>query len=294
MKYIKTAVVAVAVIFALSSCRSQFDSLLGSSDIYAKYDSAMKYFNAGKYQKAATLFESMSMAVGGLDMADTVKYYWGLSNYMYHDYTTAEANLQKFVDEFPRSPFTERAKFLRINCLYKNTMRYELDQSPSYIAISAMNEFAVDYPESENLVEIHAMLTDLGERLDRKAYENAKLYFRMEDYKAARVALRNVLRDDSENIYREKILYYIAKASFKYAELSVPDKRYERYLTFTDDYLNFVGEYPDSRLRRELDLLYRRSQKATGRFAGEDDVQDKDLQKEVKAIEKASKQLLTF
>ncbi len=32
----------------------------------------------------------------------------------------------------------------------------------------------------------------------------------------------------------------------KYASLSVENKRKERYLTFVDDYYNFIGELPDS------------------------------------------------
>ena len=100
------------------------------------------------------------------------------------------------------------------------------------------------------------MLEDLGERLDRKAYENAKLYYRMEDYLAARVAFKNVLRDDADNVYREEILYYSAMSSYKYAEMSVRAKQKERYLVFMDDYLNFIGEYPDSPYRKELDKLY--------------------------------------
>ncbi len=104
------------------------------------------------------------------------------------------------------------------------------------------------------------MLEELGERLDRKAYENARLYYKMEDYKAARVALRNVLKDDADNRYREDILYYTALASYKYAQLSVPAKQAERYMVFVDDYLNFVGEYPESASHcKELEHLYKKA-----------------------------------
>ena len=105
------------------------------------------------------------------------------------------------------------------------------------------------------------MLEELNARLDKKAYEAAKLYYKMEDYLASRVAFRNVLKDDADNIYREDILYYIAMSSYKYALYSVPAKQKERYLTFVDDYLNFVGELPDSHYRKELDALYAKVQK---------------------------------
>ena len=80
----------------------------------------------------------------------------------------------------------------------------------------------------ERMKECRDMLVDLNERLDKKAYEAAKLYYKMEDYLASRVAFRNVIKDDAENVYREDILYYIAMSSYKYAYLSVPSKQKER------------------------------------------------------------------
>ncbi|MBR6246820.1 MAG: outer membrane protein assembly factor BamD [Bacteroidales bacterium] len=176
-----------------------------------------------------------------------------------------------------------------MDCLYRSTLRYELDQKPTYTAINAINEYLRDYPSNEYTSDCKAMLKDLGDRLDTKAYEAAKLYYKMEDYLASRVALRNVLKDDSDNIYREDILYYIAMSSYKYAQLSVREKQKERYLTFIDDYLNFVGEIPESPYRKELDALYARAQKALGRYSGADemlDKDDKDFAKERKASQK--------
>ena len=123
----------------------------------------------------------------------------------------------------------------------------------------------IEHPNSANIGTCKNMLTDLNERLDKKAFEGAHLYYKMEDYLAARVAFKNVIKDDAENIYREDILYYIAMASYKYASLSVAEKQKERYLAFVDDYFNFIGEMPDSRYRKELDAVYAKAQKAMGK-----------------------------
>ena len=136
------------------------------------------------------------------------------------------------------------------------------------------------------------MLVELNERLDRKSYESALLYYRMEDYLASRVAFRNVLKEDAENIYREDILYYIAMSSYKYAHMSVPAKQKERYLTFVDDYYNFIGEIPDSHYRKELDSIYRKAQKALGKQGvetDEEEMTEKDFAKERKKFEKEAK-----
>lgn len=277
---------------ALCSCKSQFELLLNSNDVDAKYDGAFLYFNEGKYSKAASLFESLTILTNGTERADTVRYYWGLSNYLYKDYYTAETNFTQFIESYPRSPFTSDARYLRLDCLYRSTLRWELDQAPTYKTISAISEYILEFPDNEHMQECKDMLKDLNDRLDKKAYEAAKLYFKMEDYLASRIAFRNVLKDDAENIYREDILYYIAMSSYNYAHLSVPSKQKERYLTFVDDYYNFIGEIPMSRYRKELDVVYRRAQRALGKDVVEtedSDMSAKELAKERKKMEKQTR-----
>ncbi len=292
MKQISFFLVAMTAALLAVSCKSQYEMLLNSNDADTKYQAAFKYFDDEKYQKAAALFESLSVLTNGTDRDDTVRYYWGLSNYRASDFYTAETNFTDFVESFPRSPFAPQARFLRIDCLYRSTLRYELDQTPTNIAINAINEYIAEYPDNENVEVCGEMLDDLNKRLDTKAYEAARLYYKMEDYIASRVALRNVLKDNSENIYREDILYYIAMSSYKYAQLSVRAKQKERYMIFVDDYLNFIGEIPDSPYRRELDVLYRRAQKALGKPVDTslfEDVDERDFAKERKMLERTAR-----
>ena len=256
----KTTIIILAAVAALavSACKSQYEILLEGSDPDAKYKAAFEYFEKGKYAKAAQLFENLSVITSGTERDDTVQYYWGLSNYSDRDYYTAETNLARFLENFPRSPFAEAAKFLHIDCLYRSTLRYELDQTPTYKAMTEISEYLIENPTGANADICRKMLSNLNERLDKKAYENARLYYKMEDYKASRVAFRNILKEDADNIYREDILYYTAMSSYKYAQNSVESRQKERYMTFMDDYLNFVGEYPDSHYRKELENLYKK------------------------------------
>lgn len=282
-KSFKIFIAAAVMIAALTSCKSQFEALLNGSDVDAKYAAAFDYFNKGKYQKAAQLFESLSVLTNGTARDDTVQYYWGLSNYRYKDYYTAETNLSNFLTNFPNSPFAQDAAFLRIDCLYRSTYRYELDQNPTRNAIAVINQYLIDNPDSPHMTICENMLKNLNERLDKKAYENAKLYYNMEYYKAAWTAFKNILKDDADNIYREDILYYLAKSSYKYASMSVESKQKDRYLTFVDDYYNFIGEYPDSRNRKELSHYYDRAQKALGRYSGTEadlEVKEKDFSRD--------------
>lgn len=286
---LRNIILVLAGVMAMSSCKSQFELLLNSNDADAKYKAAFEYFNAKKYGKAASLFESLSTLTEGTERDDTVRYYWGLSNYNFKDYYTAETNFEQFYQSYPRSPFASQARFLRLDCLYRSTLRYELDQQPTYKAMNAISEYILEFPDNENMQTCKDMLDELGERLDKKAYEAAKLYYKMEDYLASRVAFKNVLKDDAENIYREDILYYIAMSSYKYAHLSVPAKQKERYLAFADDYFNFIGEVPDSPYRKELDVVYAKAQKALGKHGTvipDSNMSEKDFAKERARLQK--------
>lgn len=252
---------AVAAALVLPSCKTQYDAILYGSDIQAKYKMAFELFEARKYAKAAEMFENLSVSLRGTPQDDTVQFYWGLSNYRYGDYVTAESNLDQFISIFPLSPFCEEAKFLHLDCMYHGTYRYELDQTPTYRALSAMNVFQIENPQSQYHDRVAAMMDDLNDRLEKKAYKSAYLYYHMEDYLAAHYALKNVLKDNADNRYREEILYYTALSAYKYAANSVESKQRERYLTFVDDYFNILGEYPDSKYVKELETLYNKVQK---------------------------------
>ena len=290
MKF-RILIVAAAVAAVLSSCKSQYEMLLNSNDADLKYEAAFNYYNEGKYSKAGSLFESLSVLTNGTQRDDTVRFYWGLSNYKFKDYYTAETNFANFLETYPRSPFASEARYLRLDCLYRSTLRWELDQTPTYKAMTEISEYMIEFPKTPHMQTCRDMLQELNDRLDKKAYEAAKLYYKMENYKSSRIAFWNVLKDDADNIYREDILYYIAMSSYKYANMSVPEKQKERYLTFVDDYLNFIGEIPQSRYRKELDNVYRRAQKALGREVevADEEMSERDFAKERKRLQKEEK-----
>ena len=258
---IKLILVSILALSLFFSCKSQYDAVLYGNDVDAKYKLAFELFEAKKYGKAAEVFESLSMATRGTAQDDTVQFYWGLSNYRYGDFITAESNLTQFVATFPLSPFTEEARFLRLDCLYRGTYRYELDPMPTRRALAEMNVFQIEHPDSQYHEQVEAMIDDLKDRLELKAYKAAYLYYHMEDYMAAHYALKNVLKDNAENRYREEILYYTALSAYKYALNSIPSKQRERYLVFVDDYFNIVSEYPESKYLPELEGLYQKVQK---------------------------------
>lgn len=252
-----TSIISVmAAMTAMVSCAARYDTLMQSTDVNEKYDAAFEYFNDGKYTKAAALFESIQLACNGTPRGDTVQFYHGMSYFEYGDLYTAEVNFESFIETYPVSPFTGLAKYLRLVCLYENTYRYELDQTPTNKAMSEILRYLYENPDSPYTEECELMLDDLQERLERKEFESAKLYYTTEDYKAAVYALSNVLKNNAGNRYREEIKYYTAVSAYKYADNSVKASQEARFIDYIDHYYDFIGEFPNSRYRRTLDIMF--------------------------------------
>ena len=85
------------------------------------------------------------------------------------------------------------------------------------------------------------------------------LYYDLEKYKSAVVAINNSLQDYHDTKYREEMIFLKLKASFLLAKNSIRTKQRERYQDTVDEYYTFIDEFPDSKFAREAERIYNES-----------------------------------
>jgi outer membrane protein assembly factor BamD len=246
--------ISVVLVF-LGAC-SGFDKIVKSSDYTLKYDEALRYYNKEDYYKAQTLYDQIAPVFRGSSKADTVYFYQAMSYFKQNDFIMAGYHFESFIRIYGGSPFAEEASYMTAYCYYLTSPRAELDQTATTKAIQSFRAFLMKYPASDKREEVLAYIDELIDKLVEKSYISARLYFDLEDYKASMVSLRTSLIEFPESKYREELLFMIFKASYKYAEKSVPIKRNERYQASLDDYFSFKAEYPESKFIREADKYY--------------------------------------
>src|SRR5690606_4890798 len=98
----------------------------------------------------------------------------------------------------------------------------------------------------ERATEAAGLISDLRGRLERKSYENSKIYLDIGDYLAAVIAFDNSLRDYPDTKYAEQLEFYKIEAQYLYALNSSERKKEERFddaIEFADD---FLKNYPES------------------------------------------------
>lgn len=247
----------ILVLLVVSSC--QYEKLLKSRDNRLKFNKALEYYGDEDYMRAEGLFEQLKPILRGTNQADTVYFYAAYCSFHQSSYLLAAHYFDEFKKYYGNSPFVEEAEFMGAYSVYKLSPKPSLDQSYSYQAISLFGIYMSRYPNSERMDECVKIIEELKNKLVEKSFYAAKLYYNLESYKAAIVALNNSLEEFPETKYREEIMFLILKSKFLLAEYSVQEKRVERYQSAVDEFYAFSGEFPESDHKEEAKDIFDKS-----------------------------------
>jgi outer membrane protein assembly factor BamD len=234
----------------------KFNKLVKSSDMDAKYAAAVKYFEKEQYTRALTLFEELMGVYRGTSKAEEVHYYYAYCSYNLEDYIVAGYQFRIFVKNFPTSKHAEECAYMNAYCFYLNSPDYSLDQIDTKLAIKEFQRFTNQYPQSVHIQECNDLLDKLRGKLERKSYENAMLYYRMNDYKASTVAMANHLKDYPGSKDAEELNYLIIKSYYLLALNSIDAKKQERFKASADLYIKFLDNYPKSSYLKQAEMIY--------------------------------------
>src|SRR5690606_19301995 len=254
-RIIRVAAILLLAVMGITGCKSKFEKLRASNDTARKYQEAIKLYNNEKYSKALVLFDDLVQRFRGRAEAEDLYYYNAYTNYRLKDYITARFLFKQFVDTYPNSPRAEECRFMGAYCYYLEAPVYTLDQSNTQKAIEALQLFINIYPESERAEEAATLINDLRDKLERKSYENAKLYLDIGDYPSSVIAFENSLRDYPDTKFAEEMEFSLIKGQYLYALNSSEYRQEERYaeaIGFADD---FIKNYPDSEYVNEATKL---------------------------------------
>ena len=253
----KKFLVLFAVIVFLSSC-SDYQKALKSEDVAVKFASATKMYEAKKYGKAIRLFEQIAPAYKGKPQAEKMFYMYSQALYKTKQYYLAGYQFESFTASYPKSEKIEEASFLGAKSFTFLSPVYSLDQTDTYKSVDKLQNYIDTYPEGQNLAEANLLAKKLREKLEKKAYENAKIYNTISDYKAAMVAFDNFMINFPGTVYKEKALYYKFDSAYLLAINSIPSKMKERLETAKTAYSILIKFKADTQYKSKADEMLAR------------------------------------
>ncbi len=221
-----SAVLFIAL--ALTSCNQKLNEAMKSADKNLILQTANELFAQKKWTDALALYDRLPNLVAGTDDAPNAVFNSAYANYYQKGYRLAGHQFKNFSVSFPDDPRAEEAAYMSALCYYEGSLDYNLDQTNTESAINELQSFINKYPDSERSKNINELIEELMYKQEFKAYENARQYYKMAQYKAAIVAFDNVLEDFPGTKLRSKIYEFTLKSKYELAVNSRYDLKEER------------------------------------------------------------------
>ena len=273
----------IFVMFLLGSC-SPFSKLQKSGTDDEKYKAATQYYKKGDWYHAGLLFEELTPVLKGSTESEMAQFYYAYTQFQQQQYLLSATLFKKFYETFARSDYAQEAMYMYANSLYKDTPSFNLDQSNTLTATSALQDFVNTYPDSKYKEDATKQILDLRGKLEKKAYEKARLYyktsgFNIAAYKSAVISINNFQKDFPDSEYNEELTFLKVDAEFSLAQHSLENKQKERYQEAMGYHQAFVDKYPTSRFLKQSEKMYETSAKEVERLDKLEQEREKEKEK---------------
>jgi outer membrane protein assembly factor BamD len=246
------------------SCSRKFNKIQKKGTLEEKYAAAINYYQKADYYKAGILLEEINPLLKGDSTSERVQFYNAYCNYYQGQYQMSSYLFKTFYSTYTNSPFAEEAYYMYAYSMFKDSPPHNLDQTSTLTAIDALQTFINTYPESKYASACNKDLKDLRYKLELKAFEKAKLYYKtrqrafggISNYKATVVSVDNFRKDFPDSKFNEELSYIQVIAQYELAYISFFNKQKERYNEAIKYYEAFVDAYAKSNYLNDLEKYY--------------------------------------
>lgn len=250
---------AVLLCIFLISCTG-INKILKSKDPEYKLKMAEQFYVKKKYNYAQQLYEDVMPYYRGLPQFEDIYYKYAYCAYYQKDYLNAENLFKTFLEIYPNSSKAEEVDYMRAFCFYKQSPKPPLDQTNTIKAIGMMQTFINTHPGSARNKDATEIIDICRHKLETKDANSAKLYYDLGQYHAAAVTYTSVLNNYPESNKADEYKIMVIKSYFRYAELSVEEKKAERFQKVVEECNDFKDRFPQSQYAKEVQDYLTQSQ----------------------------------
>ena len=162
-------------------------------DLQIQFDRAMNYLEKKRYMRAQEEFNSAAIRGLHTDLGDDAQFYLGESYFLNKEYILAIAEYDRLIRRMGFSEYVQKARWRICQCYVEQSPKYYHEQSSTERALSKLQEFLDDYPNTEFHEEALTTITDMRNKLATKLYESGRLYVKMEEYASAIITYEDLL-----------------------------------------------------------------------------------------------------
>lgn len=220
----KQIIIIVAIILLITACSSSKPQ--EDVDLQVLFDKAMISLEKKRYLRAQEEFNNLAIQGLHTDLGDDAQFYLGESYFLNKEYILAIAEYDRLIRRMGFSEFVQKARWRVCQCYVNQSPKYYHEQISTDNALSKLQEFLDDYPDSEYANEAISTISKLRDKLAKKLYETGRLYIKMDEYESAILAYQDLLSKYYDTDFVGDAHVQIIKC---YSEMGDLDKANEYY-----------------------------------------------------------------
>jgi outer membrane protein assembly factor BamD len=214
---------------------------------------AEQYYAKKKFNNAQQLYEDIMPFFKGRPEFEDIYYKYAYSAYYQKDYLNAENLFKTYLEVFPNSARSEEIDYMRAFTFFKQSPKAELDQTNTIKAMGMMQTFINTHPGSAKIKEANEIIDNSRRKLELKDYKAAQLYFDIGQFRAAAVSFNSLLNTYPESATAAEYKLMSIKAFYRFAELSIEEKKLERFEKVIEECNDFSDRFPQNALAKEVE-----------------------------------------
>jgi outer membrane protein assembly factor BamD len=190
----------------------------------------MNLFHREKYFQTQQLLKDFVLNYSGSPQVDSAQFYLGRCTFELEDNLTAADEFKRVVSQYPFSKLVGDAAYWEARSYFEQSPAYGLDQTCTKQALDAFQRYLEDYAGHALNDSAYQYITQCRNKLARKEYSSAKLYYDLGEYASSVLYGDGILANYYDTQWAEPAQYLKARCFDALGNHTRARQEYETYL----------------------------------------------------------------
>jgi outer membrane protein assembly factor BamD len=220
----------------------------------------MQKYKDKDYLEAIDDFKAITVQYQGSEYADEAEFLMGECRFLRGEYILAASEFDILIRTRPSSNYVTRARYMEALSYYKLSPKSSLDQKYTLQAIDDFQAYLENSPNDSLVNDAENKISELNDKLAKKEFDNGRLYYKLEYYRAAVEYFNLVLDQYHDTPYAPRALVWKARSL----------KEHRDYAAALNAVNQFFDNYPNNDLHDDALELKSEIEKALARTRHQD------------------------
>ena len=209
---------SILIVFLITSCSKKELELNIPPDkekSFEIYKEAVDLMNKGDFFYASKKFSEAEAILPKIEFSARASLMSSYCLYLINFYPEANANLERFINQYPADKNIAYAHYLIAITLYEQILDEKKDINPLIKSKEKIKYFLNNFPETEYALDLEFKMDLINNQLAAKEMYIAKYYINKQKWIPAINRLKSIVKDYYETVFIEEALHRFVEVYYK-------------------------------------------------------------------------------